>query len=93
MTNENQLESITLGERLRRLTQESKLAFEIHRFEEVLSETAQQGINYYVFDDLRDYLPTLIMEETLFNWLSENELIYEGNVDNNTGKYRYRIKW
>ena len=93
MSAENTPQAIPLGRQLRKITQESKSALEINNFTAKLVEVAQQGLDYCVFEDLRDYLPTLIMNETLFSWLQANELIPDGGIDQNTGNYRYTIKW
>ena len=93
MSAENTPQAIPLGRQLRKITQESKSSLEVQNFTNKLVEVAQQGLDYCFFEDLRDYLPTLIMNETLFNWLQANELIPEGGIDQSTGNYRYTIKW
>ena len=84
---------IPLGRQLRKISQESKANLEVQNFTNTLVEIARQGLEQYTFEDLRDFVPTLIMNETLFKWLAANELMAEGGIDQNTGNYRYTIRW
>lgn len=93
MSAENMPQAIPLGRQLRKITQESKSSLEIQNFTNKLVEVAQQGMDLCFFEDLRDFIPTLIMNETWFSWMQANELIAEGSIDQNTGNYRYTIKW
>lgn len=93
MTENQEQQFIPLGRQLKKISQESKSTLEIQNFTNKLVEVARQGLEAYTFEDLRDFLPTLIMNETLFQWLTANELIAEGGIDQNNGNYRYTIRW
>lgn len=92
-TENTEQQFIPLGRQLRKITQESKSTLEIQNFTNKLVEVARSGLDSYTFDDLRDFVPTLIMNETLFQWLAANELMAEGGIDQTNGNYRYTIKW
>lgn len=92
MENENN-EVVTLGSRLRKLTGVAKVNIEISNFSKVLEEAAKSGNSAVSFPDLRDYLPTMIMNNTVWDWLKEQEIIAQGSINNNTGAYVYTISW
>lgn len=92
MENENR-EIVTLGSKLRRLTSAAKVNIEINNFSKVLEETATTGNSAVSFPDLRDYLPTMIMNNTVWDWLKEQEITAQGSINNDTGAYVYTISW
>lgn len=91
--NEQKQQFIPLGRQLKRITEESKSSIEVKNFTDILVKAAQQGLDRYEFNDLRDVVPTMIINGTLFNWLNANELVASGVIDQNTGNYHYTISW
>lgn len=84
---------LTIGARLRSLTSAAKINQEIARFVDVLTENANKGFDHVSFPDLREYLNTMIMAGTIWDWMSKQELTATGGVDQNTGAYNYVISW
>ena len=87
------VENITLGKKLRQLTEQARVNTEATKLIEVLEEAANRGEDHVKFNDLREVVPNMIMSETLWNWLRVNELKFEGYVDQNTAAYVYVISW
>lgn len=85
--------TISLGKRLRQLTSQSRANAEVTRFIEILEEAANKGEDHVTFTDLRQVLPTMILNDTIWDWLRANELGASGVIDNNTAEYKYTISW
>ena len=90
--NENK-EKVILGRQLRAIMLEAKESIEIQNFTNKLINAAKQGLDKLEFDDLRDEVPTMIMNGTLNQWLADNELSVTGAVDQNSGAYVYTVMW
>jgi hypothetical protein len=86
-------ENETLGKRLRRLSENAKVTAEVERFTKILEEAAIQGNDRVHVNDLREYIPTLILNGTAAKWFADNELIWTGSVDPESGAYNYIISW
>jgi hypothetical protein len=90
---ENTTQIIPLGRHLRAIMIESKINIEAQNFANKLFEAAKNGLGHMKFEDLREELPTMIMNETVWTWLKDNELRFTGSVNQNTGAYEYVISW
>lgn len=84
---------ITLGSRLRQLTEAARSKIELENFIKVLEDTANAGENKLYFEDLRDYLPNMINAGTAYQWLNDNEIYVSGQVDPDTAKHSMTISW
>lgn len=90
---ENKEITLSLGKRLRLITNQARAQMEANRFVEVLTAAAEQGQDSIFFPDLRDHLNNMIMENTVWEWFRINELNVSGNIDQETGAYAYTISW
>lgn len=90
---EQQKQFEPLGRQLKRITEESKSALEIKAITEILTKAAHSGENYCTFSDLRAVVPNMILNGTLNKWLADNELIPQGQINQNNGNYEYTISW
>lgn len=84
---------LTLGKRLRLMTDRAKSVIEVQNLVKVLEDAANNGQEAVQFTDLREYVPTMILSGTLSTWAAQNELILQGGVNQSTGAYEYIIKW
>lgn len=91
---ENNVDNIlTLGKRLRQITNRAKTVIEITNFSAVLEAAAEKGESRVLFTDLRQYLNTMIMDGTIWDWLKSQDLMFAGEVNQNTGNYEFTIYW
>ena len=95
MTQNNEQGQVTLslGKRLRQLTDLAKANVEIEAFVKVLEEAANRGEDRVLFQDLREYLPSMINAGTAYEWIQKNDLMVSGNVDPQTAKHVMTIFW
>lgn len=91
--NEQQEVRITLGARLRQLTNQARINNEANALVAMLEEAANRGEDHLTFADLREVVPNMIMNDTLWNWLQQNELTFNGQVNQETAAYNYTIMW
>lgn len=89
----NESNNITLGKRLRQITNRAKTVAEIANFTAVLEAAAEKGESRVMFPDLRQYLNTMIMDGTVWDWLKSQDLVIVGEVNQNTGNYEFTICW
>ena len=95
MTQNNEQGQVTLslGKRLRQLTDLAKANVEIEAFVKVLEEAANRGEDRVLFQDLREYLPSMINAGTAYEWIQKNDLMVSGSVDPQTAKHVMTIFW
>ena len=95
MTQNNEQGQVTLslGKRLRQLTDLAKTKVELEGFIKILEEAANRGEDRVVFDDLREYLPNMINAGTAYEWIQANDLMVSGSVDPQTAKHAMTIFW
>lgn len=84
---------ITLGKKLRQITAKVKADKEIENFTKVLTDAAEDGKSRVVFTDLRQYLNSLIMAGTVWDWLKSQDLGVSGAINQNNGAYEFTIFW
>ena len=82
-----------LARQLKAIMVEAKVNIEVQNFTNKLVEAARQGLGKLHFTDLRDEIPTMIMNETAWAWFKDNELAVSGTIDQSTGAYNYTISW
>ena len=85
--------SLSLGKRLRQLTDLARANVEIEAFIKILEEAANRGEDKVVFTDLREYLPSMINAGTAYDWIKQNDLYVTGNIDPQTAKHAMTIFW
>ena len=85
--------TLSLGKRLRLITNQARAQMEANKFVEVLTAAAEKGQESISFPDLRDYLNNMIMDNTVWEWFRINELNASGSIDQTTGAYVYTISW
>lgn len=90
---DNLNEQITIGKRLKQITAKVRSEKEIENFTKVLMDAAEDGKSRVVFTDLRQYLNSLIMAGTVWDWLKTQELGVSGSINQNTGAYEFTIFW
>lgn len=90
---QQQSRPLPLGQQLKRIMLEARVNVEVQALTDMLVAEAQRSIGFKEFDDLRDVVPTLIMNDTLWNWLTANEIRYSGAIDQTTGAYKYTLRW
>ena len=88
-----ELEGLSLGKKLRRLTEQAKVNVEAQALIQILVDAANIGEDHVYFPDLRSIVPKMIMNETIFRWLDSNEIRYSGQVNPNTAAYEYTLYW
>lgn len=84
---------ITLGKRLRQISDNAKSAIEIKNFTECLENVAASGKTSIQFPDLRQYLGTMCVNGTVMDWLKSQDLVATGGADQNTGNWVVTISW
>jgi hypothetical protein len=89
---EVQNEFMPLGKTLRAVTDKFKSEKEIIELRGLLLKQAEKGEDIISFDDLREVVPTMVANNTIFTWLTENEIQVTGGVMN-TGAYAYTLSW
>lgn len=90
---EEQIKQIPLGRQLKKIMLDAKVNIEVQALTDQLVEAAQQSLGYKKFNDLRDVVPTLIMNDSLWSWLTTNEIRYDGAINQDTGAYEYTLSW
>jgi len=85
--------TMSLGKRLRGITDNAKAEIETAKFIETLEGVAAKGIDRVQFKDLREHIPTLISSGKVFDWMAQNELSMNGSVNSETAKWEYTISW
>lgn len=85
--------TLSLGKRLRQLTDLAKTTVELEAFVKILEEAANRGEDHVVFDDLREYLPNMINAGRAYEWIQANDLMVSGNIDPQTAKHVMTISW
>ena len=93
MENENTQEFIPLGKKLKQISEKARAANELARLVAVLEEYAGKGEVSIKFNDLREYIPTMIMNNTAWDWFKQNEINVSGGINNTTGNYEYTLRW
>ena len=93
MSEQQNTERLTIGKRLRQITNEAKKYKEIQNFTMVLEDAARQEVESLRFPDLRQYLNSMIMDGTIWDWLKSEDLIATGEINSNTGEYDFTIQW
>lgn len=88
-----QTDGLSLGKRLRLLTNQARTNAEAQNFIDILTEAANRGEDHVQFEDLREVLPTMVMSETALDWIRSNELGVQGQINPNTAKYEYTVSW
>jgi len=86
-------EVMTIGKRLRQLTNQANRKVEIDTFVAALEDAANNRLSSLAFPDLRQYLNSMIMDGTIWEWLKSQDLIPTGEIDQNTGAYNFTISW
>lgn len=86
-------ENVSLGRRLREITERARANEEIQKFVALLTQEAELGRDKAHFDDLRELLPTMIGNGTIATWMAANELVMSNIVDQNTGKWNCTVSW
>ena len=84
---------LTLGKRLRQITDSVNSKVEIEKLTKVLVEAAEKGQDRVTFDDLRLVVPIMSQSGKIFDWLNENEIKFTGAVDQATAKWGYTLYW
>lgn len=90
---ENTENTLSLGRRLRLITNQARAQMEANKFVELLVAAAEQGQESISFPDLRDHLNNMIMDNTVWEWFKVNELNVSGGIDQSTGAYAYTVSW
>ena len=86
-------ERIPLGRKLRQLTDQAKTNKEAQALVDMLKEAASCGEDHLSFSDLRDVVPSMIMNESLWDWLKSEEIRVNGQVNQTTAAYEYTLYW
>lgn len=92
---ENQIDNsnLTLGKRLRQITDSVNSRVEIENLTKLLVEAAEKGQDKLYFDDLRLVVPVLSQSGKIFDWLKENDIQCTGGVCQQTAKWGYTLYW
>lgn len=93
MDNTNKEVRIPLGKKLRQLTNTAITNKEAQALADMLKEAAMKGEDHLAFKDLRDVVPSMIMNETLWGWLKSEEIVATGGVNPVTAAYEYTLSW
>lgn len=86
-------ERIPLGRKLRQLTDQAKTNKEAQALVDMLKEAASRGEDHLSFSDLRDVVPSMIMNESLWEWLRSEEVRASGQVNQTTAAYEFTLSW
>lgn len=86
-------ESLSLGKKLRQITNQVRANAEAQAFVDVLTQAAERGEDRVVFEDLRTVLPIMTKSETALDWIRSNDLQAVGQVNSNTACWEYTISW
>ena len=86
-------ERIPLGRKLRQLTDQAKTNKEAQTLVDMLKEAASRGEDHLSFSDLRTVVPSMIMNESLWEWLRSEEISISGQVNQTTAAYEYTLSW
>ncbi len=86
-------ERIPLGRKLRQLTDQAKTNKEAQELVNMLKDAASRGEDHLSFPDLRTVVPSMIMNESLWDWLRSEEITASGGIDPNTAAYNYTLSW
>lgn len=92
MGNESE-ERIPLGRKLRQITDQAKTNKEAQALIDILKEAASRGEDHIAFTDLRTVVPSMIMNESLWDWLRSEEIRAAGQVNQETAAYEYTLAW
>lgn len=84
---------LSLGKRLRQLTNNARTTAEWQNFVNILTEAANRGEDHVSFDDLREVLPLMIQAETAYKFIEQNDLQITGQVNPNTAKHEMTVFW
>ena len=87
------VENITIGRRLRKISDEARKNVEIDNFVKVLEDVASKGQYSVMFPDLQNYLGTLIQDGSIFTWLMSQDIKFNGSINSETGAYEYTLSW
>lgn len=93
MEEQQNTEVLTIGKRLRQITNQANRKVEIDTFVSVLEDAANNRLSSLAFPDLRQYLNSMIMDGTIWDWMKSQDLIPAGEIDQNTGAYSFTISW
>lgn len=86
-------ERIPLGRKLRQLTDQAKTNKEAQALVDMLKDAASRGEDHLSFPDLRTVVPSMIMNESLWDWLRSEEITAAGQVNQTTAAYEYTLSW
>lgn len=84
---------IPLGRKLRQLTDQAKTNKEAQALVDLLKDAASRGEDHLAFKDLRDVVPSMIMNDSLWDWLRSEEIGVSGQVNQDTAAYEYTLTW
>lgn len=84
---------LTLGKRLRQITDSVNSKVEIENLTKILIEAAERGEDRVAFEDLRLVIPVLSQSGKLNEWLQENEINVAGSVNAETNKWEFTLYW
>ena len=83
LENMSELEGLSLGKKLRHLTEQARVNVEAQELIKLMVDAANIGEDHLTFPDLRSIVPKMIMNETIFS----------GQVNPNTAAYEYTLYW
>ena len=86
-------ENLTLGQRLRQITNQARTNVEAQNFVDILTKAAENGEDKVVFADLRTVLPIMIQSETALDWIKSNDLQISGQINSNTACWEFTVSW
>ena len=91
--NKTQQETMSLGQRLRQITNQARTNVEAQNFVDLLTKAAEKGEDRVVFTDLRTVLPIMIQSETALDWIRSNDLQISGQVNSETACWEFTVSW
>lgn len=90
---EEQVQKVSLGQRLRAKAVNANVNKELTNFITLLEEAADRGELELHFPDLRQVLPTFTAQQNWAAWFPNEGLGIEGVIRSDTGAYEYTVKW
>ena len=89
----NVQQELSLGQRLRQITNKVRADAEAQAFIDILMNAANNGEDMVVFPDLRVVLPIMSKSDTIFDWIRSQDLQITGQVNPNNACWEYTIFW
>lgn len=86
-------ERLTLGKQLRQISTQAKANKEAQVLVDMLKEAASNGETTLFFEDLNKIVPTMVMNDTLWDWLKSEEIGVAGDRNQDTGALSYQLSW